>query len=90
MIIKDRTWGVRTLMELGEGLDYAEGFDVSDKSEIAGGTVLVIDSKNPGKLAISDKPYDSRVAEDLINIGLAPAGFDLFPALWQPDTFCLI
>ncbi len=51
-----------TVMELGEGLDYAEGFDVSDKSEIAGGTVLVIDSKNPGKLAISDKPYDSKVA----------------------------
>jgi len=50
------------IVELGEGLDYAEGFDVSDKSKIASGSVLVIDSENPGKLAMSDKAYDNRVA----------------------------
>jgi hypothetical protein len=50
------------IVELGEGLDYAEGFDVSDKSRITSGSVLIIDSENPGKLAISNKAYDNRVA----------------------------
>jgi len=49
-------------MELGVGFDYAEGFDVSEKKEIGPGTVLIIDPDNPGKLAISEKPYDSKVA----------------------------
>ena len=48
--------------EFGEGLDYAEGFDLSEKAGIKPGTVLVIDSDNPGKLTISSSPYDSRVA----------------------------
>ncbi|MCJ7578351.1 MAG: hypothetical protein MUO91_07855 [candidate division Zixibacteria bacterium] len=50
------------VVELGEGLDYAEGFNVSDESEIAPGAVLVIDPDNPGKLALSQKAYDSKVA----------------------------
>jgi hypothetical protein len=48
--------------ELGEGLDYAEGFDVSDKAEVGPGTVLVIDPDNPGKLISSSQPYDRKVA----------------------------
>jgi len=51
-----------TLVELGEGLDYAEGFDVSQASQIVPGTVLIIDPDNPGKLTISNRPYDTRVA----------------------------
>ena len=51
-----------TIIELGEGLDYAEGFDVSNSDRIAPGAVLIIDPENPGKLALSNKPYDSRVA----------------------------
>jgi hypothetical protein len=50
------------LVEMGEGLDYAEGFDVSEKSKVASGTVLIIDVENPGKLAVSNKAYDSKVA----------------------------
>ena len=50
------------LIEFGEGLDYAEGFDVSDESEIAPGTVLIIDAENAGQLAISNAPYDRKVA----------------------------
>jgi hypothetical protein len=50
------------VIELGEGLDYAEGFDVSGQSEIEPGTVLVIDPDNPGKLSVSDRPYDLKVA----------------------------
>jgi len=51
-----------TIMELGEGLDYAEGFDVSDPQSISPGTVLIIDPDNPGKLSISCTPYDTKVA----------------------------
>jgi hypothetical protein len=54
--------GSTTVMELGQGLDYAEGFHVSDKGGISPGTVLVIDRKNPGKLAVSQKAYDKTVA----------------------------
>ena len=51
-------------IELGKGLDYAEGFDVSDavNMEIQPGTVLCIDPANPGELKISDKAYDVAVA----------------------------
>ncbi len=52
----------QTLIEFGEGLDYAEGFDVSDEREIAPGTVLIIDATVAGKLAISNAPYDRKVA----------------------------
>jgi hypothetical protein len=51
-----------TIMELGAGLDYAEGFHVTDRRKIAPGSVLVIDPENPGKLALSTTPYDSKVA----------------------------
>jgi len=54
--------GSAKILELGSGLDYAEGFDVSEKDKIAPGTVLVIDPDNPGKLKVSSKPYDSKVA----------------------------
>jgi len=50
------------VLELGEGLDYAEGFDVSAALEIEPGTVLSIDPENPGKLAVSDEAYDTKVA----------------------------
>ncbi|MDH7487802.1 MAG: hypothetical protein QHJ81_16205 [Anaerolineae bacterium] len=50
------------ILELGEGLDYAEGFDVSNQDEIPPGTVLVIDPDQPGKLTVSNTPYDRKVA----------------------------
>jgi len=50
------------VMELGEGLDYAEGFDVSDTSAAPAGTVLVIDPEHPGKLRASGEAYDTKVA----------------------------
>ncbi len=51
-----------SVLELGEGLDYAEGFDVTEEDNIEAGTVLVIDSDNPGKLTVSRSAYDSKVA----------------------------
>jgi hypothetical protein len=59
--IKHRVSGV-TLIELGEGLDYAEGFEVSTPEVIGPGSVVVIDSDNPGKLTLTERPYDKRVA----------------------------
>jgi hypothetical protein len=59
--ISDRDTG-NVVMLLGKGLDYAEGFHVSDKGRISPGTVLVIDRTNPGKLAVSKKAYDKTVA----------------------------
>jgi hypothetical protein len=50
------------LIQFGEGLDYAEGFDVSSDGAIAPGTVLVIDGEHAGRLAISREPYDRKVA----------------------------
>ena len=51
-----------TVMELGAGLDYAEGFDVSEQYEVAPGTVLIIDPDNPGKLKRCSTAYDTKVA----------------------------
>lgn len=51
-----------TILELGEGLDYSEGFYVSDAASVYPGMVLVIDPDNPGWLRISREAYDRRVA----------------------------
>lgn len=49
--------------ELGDGLDYAEGFNVRQTDgEVQPGTVLVLDSENAGKLTVSSQAYDSKVA----------------------------
>ena len=50
------------VLELGKGLDYAEGFNVAEKDKIGPGSVLVIDPTNPGKLRLSAVPYDKKVA----------------------------
>ena len=50
------------IVEIGEGLDYAEGFDVSYPKEIKPGAVMIIDPENPGKLTLSCNPYDTKVA----------------------------
>jgi hypothetical protein len=77
-----------TIIELGEGLDYTEGFDVSDETEIAPGTVLVIDPGHPGELTTSDTPYDHKVAGIVAGaqgmgsaVRLAPDQFDYDVAL---------
>ena len=51
-----------TVIELGTGLDYAEGFDVTDAPSVAPGMVLVIDPRHPGQLALSTTAYDRKVA----------------------------
>lgn len=54
------TFSVKTLNIRG-GADLAEPFEFSDK-DIAKGSVLVIDDEQPGKLKLSTRAYDRRVA----------------------------
>jgi len=61
IVLQSKTNGA-TILELGEGMDYAEGFDVSEKDEVGPGTVLVIDENNTGKLMKSAAAYDTKVA----------------------------
>ena len=61
VILVDRYDGT-TILELGEGLDFAEGFDNADNQAIEPGTVVSIDQDNPGKLCVSLIAYDNRVA----------------------------
>ena len=51
-----------SVLELGEGLDYAEGFNVTKSNEISSGCVLIINPDDPGKLTLSNQPYDNKVA----------------------------
>jgi hypothetical protein len=44
------------------GSDLAEPFAMSDDSNIPEGALVVIDDQNPGKLRMSNQPYDHRVA----------------------------
>lgn len=52
------------VLELGKGLDVAEGFDVSHGGDapVPAGSVLVIDPEHPGRLALSSTAYDTKVA----------------------------
>jgi hypothetical protein len=77
-----------TVVELGDGLDYAEGFDVSSLENVGPGCVMVIDDDNPGGLVLSTHEYDSRVAGIVAGakglgsgVRLGAEGFDLDVAL---------
>lgn len=61
VLIKSESTG-ESVMEFGEGFDYAEGFDISEVIKVARGSVLIIDADNPGRLKLSDSPYDTKVA----------------------------
>ncbi len=52
------------VLELGKGLDYAEGFDITEAEDedVPAGTVLVIDANNPGRLTQCAQAYDRKVA----------------------------
>ncbi|MBN1482346.1 hypothetical protein JXA70_18885, partial [candidate division KSB1 bacterium] len=77
-----------TVIELGEGLDYAEGFNTTPGELIMPGDVVIIDPKTPGKLKKSSDPYDNKVAGIVAGanglgsgIRLGPDQFDLDVAL---------
>jgi hypothetical protein len=49
-------------LQIKGGSDLAESFDIEMSEKIEKGMLLCIDDNNPGKLKISDKAYDRRVA----------------------------
>ncbi|HVO73309.1 MAG TPA: hypothetical protein VMT35_04755 [Ignavibacteriaceae bacterium] len=59
------------------GSDLAEPFDVSNKESIEPGTVMSIDENNPGKLIISNKEYDNKVAGIVSGAGGIKPGITL-------------
>lgn len=74
------------IIELGKGLDYAEGFDVSGENKISAGTVVIIDSDNPGKLAVSNKQYDNKVAGIVAGANGLGSGVRLGAGLFDCDV----
>jgi hypothetical protein len=58
-----RSWeSGEPIMELGEGLDFAEGFAVTENIQVASGCVMIINPQDPGRLTKSGQAYDKRVA----------------------------
>jgi hypothetical protein len=50
-------------ISINGGSDLAEPFPMTPEAkDLPAGTVVVIDGKNPGRLKMSDQPYDRRVA----------------------------
>ncbi|MBN1163063.1 MAG: hypothetical protein JXB45_00655 [Candidatus Krumholzibacteriota bacterium] len=74
--IQDHETG-EPVLEMGEGLDYAEGFNLSGEGKIEPGAVLIIDPENPGKLTLSKEPYDNRVAGIVAGAGGLGSGVRL-------------
>jgi hypothetical protein len=70
-------------LELTGGADVAEPFEISDNQTLPPGALLVIDSQNPGKLTLSDSPYDTRVAGIVSGAGGVNPGI----MLTQNDAF---
>ena len=50
------------VLQITGGSDIAEPFEIKEPAHIKAGTVMAIDPENPGKLRISDRAYDRRVA----------------------------
>jgi hypothetical protein len=56
-------WTKVSVLEITGGADLSEQFDVAAQDEqVKPGMVVAIDASNPGKLAVTDRPYDRKVA----------------------------
>lgn len=66
-----------TKLTITGGADLAEPFDVTGGTPLAPGTVVVIDTANPGALTISRHAYDRRVAGVISGAGGIEAGLTL-------------
>jgi hypothetical protein len=73
--LSEGTAKVKTLTITG-GADFAEPFHVSSK-DAPKGAVMVIDEEHPGKLKVSDRAYDSRVAGIISGAGGVNPGITL-------------
>jgi hypothetical protein len=64
-------------LELEGGTDLAEPFEISAGKELPEGALVVIDEDNPGKLTLSERPYDTRVAGVISGAGGISPGVTL-------------
>lgn len=65
------------VLEITGGADLAEPFAFSERNELEPGSVVVIDSANPGQLKLSERAYDPRVAGVISGAGGVNAGLTL-------------
>lgn len=70
---------VTTALQITGGGDLAEPFDVVQDERVAPGSVLVIDDAHPGRLKLSDRPYDARVAGVVSGAGGIRPGIVMTP-----------
>lgn len=89
------------VLQITGGSDLAEGFDISPgDGEILPGSVVAIDVDQPGKLRITDKPYDPCVAGVISGAGgvrpgmlMGQAGSDAdgaYPVALTGRVYCLV
>jgi hypothetical protein len=64
-------------LELTGGSDLAEPFEITNGKTLPEGALVVIDELNPGKLTLSDRPYDTRVAGVISGAGGLNPGLTL-------------
>jgi hypothetical protein len=60
---------VTKVLQITGGSDLAEPFEFSDTESLPPGSVVIIDDENPGRLKLSNTPYDKRVAGVLSGAG---------------------
>jgi hypothetical protein len=72
----DGKTATRSLHIIG-GADLAEPFDTGTDEFVQPGSLMVIDPLNPGKLTLSELPYDSRVAGIVSGAGGVKPGITL-------------
>lgn len=72
----DGKTATRSLHIIG-GADLAEPFDTEADEFVQPGSLMVIDPLNPGKLTLSELPYDSRVAGIVSGAGGVKPGITL-------------
>ncbi|MBI1805868.1 MAG: hypothetical protein HYR76_02305 [Ignavibacteria bacterium] len=65
------------VLNISGGSDVAEPFETIESSESEPGTVMIIDADNPGKLKMSEHPYDPKVAGVVSGAGGVKAGLTL-------------
>jgi len=62
------------VLQITGGSDLAEPFDIKNAESVRPGMLLSIDTENPGKLKLSEKPYDRCVAGIVSGAGGINAG----------------
>lgn len=80
-------WGVNTAngvagrfdgtVQIRGGSDLAERFVVTGVKEVAPGSVLIMDTANPGQLVLSERPYDTLVVGIVSGAGGVRPGLTL-------------